>query len=87
MFAVVYLVDAKKHIVVPQKFIYGLSEQNLYNYGKNKRQYLLYWSKTLSNDPAAENCTPNFSLNISSSYPPLQNQTCFIIQIKYFFGK
>lgn len=87
MFAVVYLANAKKHIVVPKKFIFGLSKQNLYNYGKNKRQFLVYWSKVLSDDPTAENCVPNFGLDVTSKYPPEQNETCFIVQIKYFFGK
>lgn len=87
MFAVVYLVEAKKHIVLPIKFIFGLSKQNLYNYGKNKRQFRAYWSKVLSDDPTAENCEPNFGLNVSSNYPPVHNETCLIVQIKYFFCK
>lgn len=87
MFAVVYLVDSKKHIVVPKKFIFGLSKQNLYNYGKNKHKFLVYWSKVLFDDPAAENCEPNFGLDVTPNYPSALNETCFMVHIKYFFGK
>lgn len=89
MFVVVFLVDAKKHIVVPQKFVFGLSQQNLNNYGKSKRKFLIFWSKEVCQNGSMENTNvmPNFGLNISSLYPPTQNQTCYIGQLKYFFGE
>lgn len=42
---VVYLTDVKKHIIVPEKYIYGLDLKQLKNRGKNMcRNHLVYWS-------------------------------------------
>lgn len=87
MYVVVFLVDAKKHIVVPQQFIFGLSQQNLNNYGKSKRKFLIFWSKQVCENGLDNNTVPNFALDISLHYPPAQNETCYIGQIKYFFGE
>lgn len=87
MYAVIFLVDAKKHIVVPQKFISGLSQQNLNNYGKSKRKFLIFWSKEVCENGLNDSTNPNFELTISSQHPPVQNETCYIGQIKYFFGE
>lgn len=89
MFVVVFLVDAKQHVAVPQKFVFGLNQQNLNNYGKSKRKFLIFWSKEVFQSDSMENTDvmPNFRLNVSSQYPPTQNQTCYIGQLKYFFGE
>lgn len=87
MYAVIFLVDAKKHIVVPQEFIFGLSQQNLNNYGRNKRKFLIFWSKEVCENGAVTNANPNFALNVCSHYPPAGNETCYIGQIKYFYGE
>lgn len=87
MFAVVYLIDPKKQIIVPEKFIFGLSKQNLFNYGKNKRQFRIFWSNVLLQDPTAQFCEPKFNLNLSLIHPPIENEVCYRAQIKYFFGE
>lgn len=91
MYVVVFLCDAKKHIVVPQKFIFALSQQYLNNYGRQRtRKFLVFWSnKAFFCDEIPDlNYKPNFSLNVSSTYPPDgRDEACYIGQIKYFFGK
>lgn len=90
MFVVVYLCDAKKHIIVPKEFIFGLSQQALNNYGKNRnKKYLIYWSqKTCGDDELLDpRGVPNFELNVNHSFPPDHDECCFYGQIKYFFGK
>lgn len=81
MYTVVYLIDAQKHIVVPKIFIFGLSQQFLDNYGKNRNEkHLVFFSKN-------EVLAPNFSANLSKNFPPNQDEVCYVEQIKYFFGE
>lgn len=89
MFVVVYLCEPKVNIVVPQKFIYGLSQQNLNNYGKKRYQkYLIFWSKkALIGDVPDLSYAPNFESNVCTSYPPPEDEACFFGKIKYFYGK
>lgn len=85
MFAVIFLCEPKVHIIVPQSFIYGLSQQVLFNYGKNRnKKYLVFWSKRGNEDL---NTIPNFELNICERFPPRQDEACYIGKIKYFYGK
>lgn len=92
MFAVVFLCDAKKHIIIPQEFIFGVSQQSLNNVGKNRnRKYLVFWSKQAvcaGSEIPDSKYKPNFSLNVSKTFPPVgRDQACFIAQTKYYFGK
>lgn len=95
MFVVVYLCDAKINIVVPQKFVFGLSQQNLNNYGRQRnKKYLVFWSKKAiqkvgDDEVPMLNYTADFSLNVSSTFPPPngRDEACYIGQTKYFFGK
>lgn len=90
MFVVVFLCGAKKHIIVPQTFISGLSQQSLNNDGKNRnRKYLVFWSESaICNEIPNLNYTPNFESNISDIFPPVgRNEACYFAHIKYFFGK
>lgn len=91
MYVVVYLCDAKKNVVVPQKFIFGLSQPLLNNYGKQRtKKFLIFWSPAAfsrgeDEEPNLE-FIPNFKLNISSIWTP-EEEACYIGQIRYFFGK
>lgn len=91
MFVVVYLSEAKKHVVVPQHFIFGLSQQYLNNYGRQRsKQFLVFWSKkALVGDDEIPmlNYNPNFGLNVCSTFPPEREECCYTGQIKYFFGE
>lgn len=90
MYAVVYLIHAKKQIVVPKRFIFGLSQERLDNYGKNRNVlFKIFCSERVSENGLMpnENFVPNFGLNINKSYPPDQDETCYLGQIKYFFRK
>lgn len=85
MFAVVFLCDAKKHIIVPQKFIFGLSQQSLNNNGKNRnRKFLIFWSENaLRGEIPDPDYLPNFALNLSDNIPPIgRKEACYVAQIK-----
>lgn len=89
MYAVIYLTDFNTHIVVPKNFIYGLSQQNLDNYGKNRNvQHLVFYSKEVCENGlnSSNNISPKFNLDKSTQYPPDCDETCYKGQIKYFFG-
>lgn len=88
MFVVIFLVDAQKHIVVPQKFISGLSQQSLNNYGKKRStKFKVFWSKKANFDDPTSDCTPNFGLAVSLTFPPEEDEACYYGQIKYFYGE
>lgn len=92
MFVVVFLSDAKKHIIVPQEFVFGLSQQSLNNVGKNRnRQFLVFWSKKAvcaGSEIPDSKYKPNFGANVSKTFPPIgRDEACFTAQIKYFYGK
>ncbi|XP_055315745.1 uncharacterized protein LOC129575768 [Sitodiplosis mosellana] len=43
---VVYLTKVRRHIIIPEKYIYGFNLKALKNYGKNpSRDQLIYWSE------------------------------------------
>lgn len=90
MFVVVFLCDAKKHIIVPQNFIFGLSQQSLNNNGRNRNhKFLIFYSENaLCGEIPNSEYPANFSLNVSDIFPPTgRNEACYSAQIKYFFGK
>lgn len=89
MYAAIYLTACKTHIVVPKKFIFGLSQQKLDNYGKNRNiPYLIFYSKEeCENGSNQDDTVPKFNLAVSTHYPPDNNEACYTGHIKYFFGE
>lgn len=87
MFVVIFLTDSKKHIVVPQKFISGLSQQSLNNYGRQRsKKFKVFWSKNCDDDLQLFDDEPNFNRNLCATFPPSEDEVCYMAQIKYFFG-
>lgn len=90
----VYLVDAKKHAVVPEKFVYGLVDVKLKNQGVNANQnHLIYSSQEyfelLKNGDVVESeYEPKFYLPVTKNYPLKDDiiETCFIGRTKKFHG-
>lgn len=92
MFVVVYLLDAKKNIIVPETFIYELNEEKLKNYGANRNQsHLIYWSNAASDgiDGVPNPDFPtDFTLPPTNVHPPREiEETCYIVRLKRFFSK
>lgn len=90
MFVVVYLIDAEQHLIVPQEFIFGLSQQSLNNNGKNRnRKFLVFWSKkALCGEIPNSKYKPNFRLNVHRFFPPIdRDEACYVAKIKHFYGK
>lgn len=80
-FAVVYLIDAKKHIVVPENHIFDLNQAKLKNIGVNRNQnFKIFWS-------SQTNSMPNFNSNRSYIFPPATDEACYIGRIYKFFSK
>lgn len=86
-FLVVYLIDAKKRVIIPEKFVLGFDETKVKNYGANSNQtHRVFWSEDDSNDFCAEQ--PNFNLPLSVEYPPVNvSKTCYKARILRFFSK
>lgn len=92
MFVVVYLIDSKVHIIIPEKWICDLNEENLKNNGANtSRKHRVFWSNLAVDENGVPNTSyePNFRLDVTAAYPPLNEifETCYYGQIKHFFGE
>lgn len=82
LFALIYLSEAKKYIVVPESFIFDLKETKLKNYGVNRNQSVkVFWSNDV-------NCEiPNFDAFGSRIHPPIVEEACYVGHVYRFFGK
>lgn len=96
MFVIVFLIEPSVHTVIPQKFVYELNHENLYNKGINTNQSrLIYFStelfEALENGEAIDEngYIPNFNLPITVDYPLPNNlgETCFIARLKKFYSE
>lgn len=92
MFVVVYLIDSQTHIIIPEKWICDLNEENLKNNGANSfRKHLVFWSNLAVDENGVPNPShePNFRLHVTAAYPPLNGmfETCYYGRIKHFFSK
>lgn len=94
MFVTVYLVDAKKHTVVPEEFIYDLHKINLCNYGCNQNQNRrIYFSKDVFDSLCREEnrllLEPKFGLGLINKYPMPNDmqETCYRARINKFWGE
>lgn len=92
MFVVVLIKVVKKYVVIPESWIYDVSEEKLKNNGVNRNQdVLIFWS----NDAIGEDerpdgeYEPNFNLEILSVHPPTNGiaHGCYIGRIIRYFGK
>lgn len=90
MYVVVYLIDVKKNVIVPEKHINGLDEESLKNVGANHNfTYQIFWSENATNDEGVPNgeYQPNFNLPKSMIFPPDVPDACYTGRIKNFFRK
>lgn len=90
MFALVFFTGPMVSTFVPEKFVFGLSEEKLKNYGTNSGQsHLIFWSKKALRDGDVPdlNYAPNFFLPTSDIFPPIEDEICYIGKVKRFFGK
>lgn len=96
MFVTAYLYGANMQTVIPQKFIYELNRENLFNKGVNPHQKRrIFFSQELfdllesGENVDICNYNPNFDLPITSVYP-LPNglkETCFFARLYKFWGE
>lgn len=87
MFVVVFLLDEKKHIIVPEEFICELDEQSLKNVGKNAHfRYKIYWTPLNDEGIPIAGYVPNFNLVKSTTFS-VDGEACYVGKIKKFFSK
>lgn len=87
MLVVVYLVAAKKFIIIPQEWIKSLTQESLNNIGKASYQSrTIFWSNVGvdCNGIPDTTITPNFTVKICSTFPPSENEVCYIARVKCF---
>lgn len=86
LFVVVYLVDAKRNVIVPENWVQDLNNAKLKNIGKNSNQnFLMFWSST--NDQANRHKEPDFGAPLVEQYFSTHDGVCYICKVKKFFGK
>lgn len=82
---VVFLTNVKKHIIVPENYVYGLSIKAVKNHGKNScRDYLIYWADECIEGEFYPD--PN-SNAVESSIFPVQGGAWYHGRLIYFTGK
>lgn len=89
MFVVVFLTDAKEHVIVPEEFIFGLDEESLKNRGRNANfSYKIFWSENAISENGVPNAQylPNFNLPKSTEFPPV-DEACYVGKLKKLFSK
>lgn len=79
------------HVVVPENWIYDISQELLKNQGVNSnRDVLVFWSeKGLVDGTPNEGYSPNFDISKASIFPPPNNteEACYIARLIRYFGK
>lgn len=85
-FVVVYLIDAKQNVAVPENWVQDLNNAKLKNRGRNSNQnFLVFWSST--NDQANIENKPNFRALKVAQYISSHDGVCYNCRVKFFFGK
>lgn len=87
MFAVVYLLSAKKNVIIPQHWIFGFNQEKVNNIGKTSYQnQRIFWSNhgLSHNEIPDESIEANFHLPLSDHFPPQSVQTCYIGRVKRY---
>lgn len=84
---VVYLIDAKKRVIIPQKCVFGYDDAKVKNYGANNNQtHRVFWSADNLTD--LSQVEPNFNLPLSVEYPPVNiGETCYKARVLRHFSE
>lgn len=84
MFYVVYLVDAKKYLVIPCSWLRdgeGVILEKFVDYGLNSNQkHLCYWSRH-------DGVVADFGIDISTGFPCRQDEACYYCFVLKFRGE
>lgn len=90
MFAIVYLLEAKKNLIIPQNWIMGLTQENLNNFGKASYQTRrVFWSQIgISCELIPDvSIIPNFHLPLAKVFPPPIDEVCYIARVRRYCCK
>lgn len=89
MFVVVFLVEPKQHIIVPENHIFGLNLESLKNIGKNGNfRYKIFWSEWAVDADGVPDIEyiPDFDLPKRTTFPPAESG-CYVGKLKKNFSK
>lgn len=79
-FVLAFLTEVKKHIVVPEQFVFDLNQLKLKNLGVNRNQnFKIFWSNNV------DCTTPNFDAPRSEVHPPINEEACYIGRVYRFY--
>lgn len=85
-FVVVYILQARELVVVPDNWILDLNQAKLKNYGVNANQdFLVFWSGY--NGRPILDAEIDFNAFRAIEYHATVDKVCYICRIKKFFGK
>lgn len=87
MLVVVYLIAAKKYIIIPQEWIMSLTQESLNNIGKASYQNRrIFWSNVRVNSDGIPDSSivADFRRNVSVTFPPNTDAACYIARVKCF---
>lgn len=91
---VVLLTKPQQHVIVPEKYIYGLDEleSELKTWGvNNQHKHLIFWKRSFLNDDVAPDSIDqaNFHVEVHDVFPPPPevDTACFFGRVKRFFCK
>lgn len=89
---VVLLTKPQQHVIVPEKYIYGLDklESQLKTWGvNNQHNHLIFWKRSFLDDDEAPNSIhpANFKLTPLYDFPPPPeiDTACYIGRVKRIF--
>lgn len=87
MLVVVYLIDARKNVIIPQNWIMGSNQENINNFGKASYQTRrIFWSKIGIDCESIPDVSivPNFRLPLAKVFPPPTDAVCYFARIRRF---
>lgn len=92
--AVVVLKEPREHVIVPEKYIYGLDklQGELKTWGVNSKvNHLIFWKRSFLDDNVIPDSSEdaNFNLTPRDDFPPPPeiDSACYIARVKRFFSK
>lgn len=89
MFVTIFIKATKQYVAIPEEWVYGINEESLKNRGVNSNQdVLIFWSENgLVNGQPDGGYDPDFSLPLSSEFPPSNGEGCYLARRVHYYGE
>lgn len=87
-FVIIFLIDAKVHVVVDENCVKGLNSAKTKNNGKNSNQvYLAFWKATNGKATVLSANEIDFRTELRTVYEPTCEGACYKCNVVKFEGK